>query len=237
MRKIVVINTKGGCGKSTVATNLAAYHAFAGFHTTLMDYDPQGSSMRWLSKRDETRPRVNGVSACERSARVTRSWQLRVPMQTERLIVDTPAGLEPQRLMEITRGAHAIVVPVLPSDIDIHAASRCIADLLLVARIDRRDERIAVIANRAKKNTNVYRALTRFLHSLDIAFVTSLRDAQNYINCSDQGIGIHELNDNRAIRDRRDWQPLLDWIESRRPVPQLVAGTAFSGGGNEPYGR
>lgn len=235
MRKIVVLNTKGGCGKSTIATNLAAYHAMSGYKTTLMDYDPQGSSMRWLSKRDETHPRVNGISAFERSARVTRSWQLRVPMETEVLIVDTPAGLEQHRLVEITRQAHAIVVPVLPSDIDIHAASRCIADLLLVARIDRRDERIAVVANRAKKNTKVYHALTRFLQSLDIPFIAAFRDAQTYINCSDQGIGIHELNDNRALRDRRDWQPLLDWIASRRTTPQIVAGTAVSGGNSEPY--
>lgn len=234
MRKIVILNTKGGCGKSTVATNLAAYHAVAGFKTTLMDYDPQGSSLRWLSKRDETRPRINGISAFERSAGVTRSWQLRVPMETERLIVDTPAGLERHRLQEVTRHAHAVVVPVLPSDIDIHAASRCIADLLLVARVDRRDERIAVIANRAKKNTKVYAALTRFLQNLDIPFITSLRDAQTYINCSDQGIGIHEMMDNKAIRDRRDWQALLDWIESRRAVPQLVAGTAMSGS-KDPY--
>lgn len=234
MRKIVVLNTKGGCGKSTIATNLAAWHAISGFNTTLMDYDPQGSSMRWLTHRDETRVRINGVAAAGRSSGVTRSWQLRVPMQTEALIVDTPAGLEPQRLTEITRNAHAIVVPVLPSDIDIHAASRCIADLLLIARIDRRDERIAVLANRVKKNTRVYHALTRFLRSLDIPFVASLRDTQNYINCSEQGVGIHELNDNRAIRDRRDWQPLLDWIGSRRNVPvQLVSGMTAGG---EPFG-
>lgn len=236
MKKIVVLNTKGGCGKTTIATNLAAYNAQAGFQTTLMDHDPQGSSMRWLSKRDETRPRVNGVSAFERNNRVTRSWQLRVPMQTERLIIDTPAGLDPQRLTEITRNAHAVIVPVLPSDIDIHAASRCIADLLLVARIDRREERIAVVANRAKKNTRVYRALTRFLASLDIPFIASFRDTQNYINCSEQGIGIHEIADNRALRDRRDWQPLVDWIESRRAMPvQLVTGLAASG--SEPFDR
>lgn len=235
MKKIVVLNTKGGCGKSTIATNLAAYHALAGFRTTLMDFDPQGSSLRWLRKRDETHPRVNGISAFERNAGVTRSWQLRVPMQTDCLIVDTPAGLEPQRLAEVTRNAHAIVMPVLPSDIDIHAASRCIADLLLVARIDRREERIAVIANRARKQTRIYRALTRFLHSLDIPFVASLRDTQHYVNCSDQGIGIHELADARADRDRADWQPLLDWIATRRHVPvQLVASRQVAAGYDEP---
>ncbi|MDX1444344.1 MAG: ParA family protein, partial [Gammaproteobacteria bacterium] len=84
MQKIIVLNTKGGCGKSTIATNLAAYYAAQGFQTSLMDYDPQGSSMRWLSKRDESRALVNGIAATDRSASVTRSWQLRVPTQTER---------------------------------------------------------------------------------------------------------------------------------------------------------
>jgi chromosome partitioning protein len=225
MQKIIVLNTKGGCGKSTLATNLAAYYAANGHQTSLMDYDPQGSSMRWLSKRDETRPPINGVDAAGRSASVTRSWQLRVSTQTERLIVDTPAGLDPQRLTEITRKAHAVLIPVMPSDIDIHATSRCIADLLLVAKLDRREERIGVIANRAKKNTRVYQTLIRFLDSLDIPFITSLRDSQNYINCSYEGIGIHESAGNRLQRDLDDWQPLIDWLESRPTSPvQLVHG-------------
>lgn len=231
MKKVVVLNTKGGCGKTTITTNLAAYHAAAGYRTTLMDYDPQGSSSRWLSKRDETRPRVNGIAAFERSTRVTRSFQLRAPLDTEYLFVDTPAGLDPHQLTEITRNAHAVIVPVLPSDIDIHAASRCIADLLLVARIDRREDRIAVVANRAKKNTRIYHALTRFLSSLDIPFIATFRDTQNYINCFEQGVGIHEVQDNRVLRDRRDWQPLLDWIHSRKahPVQAVVHGSVRPG--------
>lgn len=225
MQKIIVLNTKGGCGKSTIATNLAAYYAAQGYQTSLMDYDPQGSSMRWLAKRDESRPLVNGIAAAERSSSVTRSWQLRVPTQTERLIVDTPAGLDPQRLTEITRKAHAVIVPVMPSDIDIHAASRCIADLLLVAKLDRREDRIAVVANRAKRNTLVYKALTRFLESLDIPFVTSLRDSQNYINASSEGIGIHEMQGARTERDLKDWEGLTKWLESRPVAPmQLVQG-------------
>lgn len=229
MQKIIVLNTKGGCGKSTLATNLAAYYAANGHQTSLMDYDPQGSSMRWLSKRDETRPPINGVDAAGRSASVTRSWQLRVSTQTERLVVDTPAGLDPQRLTEITRKAHAVLIPVMPSDIDIHATSRCIADLLLVAKLDRREDRIGVIANRAKKNTRVYQTLIRFLDSLDIPFITSLRDSQNYINCSYEGIGIHESMGNRMQRDLDDWQPLIDWLESRPTSPvQLVHGLSTS---------
>ena len=50
LRKIVVLNPKGGSGKSTIATNLAAYYAWSGRSVALMDHDPQGSSMRWLRR-------------------------------------------------------------------------------------------------------------------------------------------------------------------------------------------
>ena len=56
-------------------------------------------------------------------------------------------------------------MPVLPSDIDIHAASRCIADLLLVAKIKRVENRIGVIANRVRKNTLMFQSLMRFLEN------------------------------------------------------------------------
>ncbi|MGH8399882.1 MAG: ParA family protein, partial [Gammaproteobacteria bacterium] len=144
--RIVVLNTKGGCGKTTLSTNLAGYYASHEFNTALLDMDPQGSSLRWLANRAQKRAPVTGIQGTERGGRVTRSFQLRIPPGTERLIVDTPAGLEPMRLQDVTRGADAILIPVLPSDIDIHAASRCIADLLIAGRIERRADRVAVIA-------------------------------------------------------------------------------------------
>jgi chromosome partitioning protein len=122
--KIVVMNSKGGCGKTTLSTSLAAYYAARGYHTALLDTDPQGSSLRWLANRGHRGPAITGLSGYDRSGRVTKSFLMRVPSETERLIVDTPAGMDPLKLQDVTRGAHAIMIPVLPSDIDIHAASR-----------------------------------------------------------------------------------------------------------------
>ena len=68
----------------------------------------------------------------------------------------------------MVRDAAKIIVPVLPSDIDIHTCSRCIRDLLLVAKIRREDDRIGVIANRVRRNTLTYQSLIRFLHTLGI---------------------------------------------------------------------
>lgn len=214
--RIVVLNTKGGCGKTTLSTNLAGYYASHDYNTAILDMDPQNSSLRWLANRDRKRPAVTGIQGNERGSRVTRSFQLRIPPDTERLIVDTPAGLEPMRLQDVTRGADAILIPVLPSDIDIHAASRCIADLLVAGRIERRSDQVAVVANRVKKNTQMYDKLKRFLGTLEIPFVATFRDTQNYAHASERGLCVHELEARNAREDVRQLNTLISWIESRR---------------------
>jgi chromosome partitioning protein len=215
MQRIVVLNPKGGSGKTTVAINLASYYALQNLRPVLMDRDPQGSSSRWLKKRTAQQPLIHGIAAYERNTRTTRSFQLRVPSETQRLVIDTPAALEPNEIPELTRDADSILVPVLPSDIDIHACSRCIADLLLVAKVRRDANRIAVIANRVKKNTLIYRSLMRFLETLRIPIVATFRDSQNYIRGAELGVGLHEMKPYLVREDTEQWAPLIQWLETR----------------------
>lgn len=225
MQKIVILNPKGGSGKSTIATNLASYFAVQGLSPTLMDLDAQGSSMCWLKKRTVDQPVIHGIAGFERHARVTRSFATRVPPEAQRLVIDTPAALEPQRLPDITRNATAVLVPVLPSHIDIHAATKCISDLLLIAKIRRNEHRIAIIANRVKKNTLVYASLLQFLETLRIPVVATLRDSQNYIRTAESGSGLFEMKPYAVREDLDQWLPLLSWL-SRRSVLPVEAGTA-----------
>ena len=133
LNRIVILNPKGGCGKSTLATNLAACYAEQGPTPAIMDYDPQGSTIGWLERRSSDLPHIHGIAAYKKSMQATRSWQLRVPEDTLNLIVDSPASISHDDLRELTRDSSSILVPVLPSALDIDAASKCIADLLLVA--------------------------------------------------------------------------------------------------------
>ena len=190
LNRIVVLNPKGGCGKSTLTTNLAVHYAHSGKAPAIMDYDPQGSSMAWLGRRPADLPKIHGVAAFKKSMQATRSWQLRIPTDTETVIVDSPAGISHDDLREITRDASTILVPVLPSPMDIHAASRCIADLLLVAKVNRNERKLAVIANRTRKNTKSLARLMRFLDSLGIPIIAVLRDSQNFVHAAEQGIGL-----------------------------------------------
>lgn len=221
----MVLNPKGGSGKTTIATNLASYFAAQGQKPTLMDFDPQGSSTRWLRKRTATQPPIHGIAAYERNTRVTRTFALRIPGDCRHVVIDTPAALAAQTMPEMTRQAAAILVPVLPSDIDIHAASRCITNLLLVAKIPRHEQRIGVIANRVKKHTLMYGSLMRFLESLRIPIVATFRDSQAYIRAAESGVGIFEMNASQVDDDLEQWTPLIDWLARRaaRPETQLPA--------------
>ena len=217
-QRIIVLNSKGGCGKTTIATNLASFYASAGYVTALVDHDPQASSMRWLSLRPKEKTEVYGVPAYERPrSGVTMSWHRRVLPGTDRVIIDAPAGVMGQQLQEFVRSVDTVLVPVLPSPIDIHAATRFIEELLLVGKVRSFGVNVAVIANRMKKNTLVYHSLERFLTTLKLPFIASLRDTQTYVRASARGVGIYEMWDQRVSEDKRQWQPLIDWLEQLEP--------------------
>jgi chromosome partitioning protein len=218
MQRIVVLNPKGGSGKTTVAINLASYFASHGAMPVLMDFDPQGSTLRWVRKRKPSQPQIQVIAAFEKDTRTTRAFQLRVPENASHVVVDTPAALEPGQLPEMIRDADKIIVPVLPSDIDIHACSKCIRDLLLVAKVRREDNRLGVIANRVRRNTLTYQSLIRFLHTLGIPIVATLRDSQNYVRAAELGVGVHEMKSYVAQEDVAQWAPLVQWLAAPRPV-------------------
>ena len=214
LNKIVILNPKGGCGKSTIATNLAAHYANGGATPAVMDYDPQGSTMAWLDRRPEDLPKIHGIAAYKKTMQSTRSWQLRVPTETDTLLIDSPASVDHDDLRELTRDSTSILVPVLPSSMDIHAASRCIADLLLVAKVDRRDRKLAVVANRTRKNTKSFATLMRFLDSLGIPIIAVLRDTQNFVRSAEQGIGVCEMTPSRVKPDVEQIEKIAGWLDA-----------------------
>ncbi|VAW65280.1 Chromosome (plasmid) partitioning protein ParA [hydrothermal vent metagenome] len=214
MKRIIVINAKGGCGKTTVSTSLASYYATQGVNTALFDYDPQGSSMRWLKLRSAEQAEIYGVVAHKNAARsVTMSWQLRLPTETQRLIIDTPPGLKGPDLREQLKGVDKILIPVLPSPLDIFATADFIRDLLLDVKVRLNDTSIGIVANRVKKNTVAFQSLERFLNSLNIPVVAQLRDTQNYLRATEEGMGIHELKGKNVYVDKMHWKSIAQWLD------------------------
>lgn len=211
MRKIMTINPKGGCGKTTLATNIASYFAQEGFNVTLADYDLQQSSMDWLKARPEEYPDIVGVNATEAGTKV--------PRNTNFLIMDAPAAVHGNDLANMVKKAETLVIPVLPSPVDMRACAHFIKELLTVGKVSRKQTKMVVVANRAREYTIAYHQLEAFLSALKIPFITTLRDSQAYIRAADQGLGIFELPPSSVYTDLEQWDPLVRWLKSKRSIP------------------
>ena len=208
MRTIMVLNPKGGSGKSTISTNLAAYYATQNANVVLADMDPQGSSLEWVAARSAGRPLIKGVDASGASVRHARN--------TDVVIMDAPAGAHGKDLTALVRKAETFIVPVLPSPIDMRAAANFIAELRKNARVANKQAKFAVVANRVREHTRIYSELEAFLKKLKVPVLTHLRDSMNYVRCAERGIGVHELAPYASATDREQWKPIVTWLKSKR---------------------
>lgn len=214
LRKVVVLNPKGGSGKTTLAFSLAGYLAGTGRTVALLDMDKQGSSRRWLQNRSTELPAIQSLPPPDDPA-----GTITIPPDIDVVVIDAPAALPAEELADYTCGMHAVLVPVLPSDMDIHAASRLVSDLLLKAQVSRRNGRLGIVANRVKERTIAYRQLMRFLESLSIKLIGVLRDSQNYTHAAAAGRCLHEMAASQVKKDVAQWSAITNWLEDRLAEP------------------
>ncbi len=212
MRHIMLMNAKGGCGKSTLATNLAAYYAREGLSVALADYDPQRSSIDWLARRPDSRPTIAGVDAVTEGLR-------HLPRSADVLIIDAPARTYGSELTQLVNHAETILVPVMPSGIDMQASSKFLDELRSTNRVSNKKAKVAVLANRVRDNTNAADDLDEYLQKLRIPYMGWLREAQNYVRAYSRGLGIHELPEYLAWPDWQQWEQITAWLNSKRSQP------------------
>jgi len=210
VKKIVILNPKGGCGKTTLATNLASYFALRGPTPTLIDTDPIGYTTRWLERRPQDRCKINGIGIHELALRGNRVWPVPVPKEAGPVIIDTPAAVGRREITELTYDADCILIPILPSAFDVHATAGFIAQLLLLTEFDRP---VAVVANRTRKNTRSLAALLQILNGFETPTIAVLRDSQNFVHAADLGLGIYELPHYRVKQDIEQMDRIVDWLD------------------------
>lgn len=227
MKTTLVINPKGGSGKTTIAINLAACLAADNVSTTLMDYDPQGSSLTWLRSRAPQAPRIYGANGAPGRFGQLRSFEMYVPPQTRHLIIDAPAGSAGVLLQEMVERAHSILVPVVPSIIDIRATEFFIRTLLAMPKVRARGARVGIVANKVRVSMPAYQPFLRFLESLELNMLARLLDSDAYLRAAENGIGIFEMDAGQTAAERKQFMPIIEWVTGRHAQYADLAASVY----------
>jgi len=156
-KHVCVINWKGGCGKTTIATHLAVALASSGLDTGLADYDRQETAKLWEKLRPKDAVAVSLIN-----------WRKdfgQRPNSLQRLVVDCPPSLRTKRVQAIIAESNIAVVPILPSIFDEMATLAFLKRLGAIKSVRKHKKRVLLVANRYRTGRSASRDLEAFLVS------------------------------------------------------------------------
>jgi len=207
MKTVLVASSKGGVGKTTLSTNLAAHFALDGKRTVLVDADRQGSAHHWASKRAHLEHAVLPVDGTRRD------WGKKVPEDAQRVIVDAAAGAHGDELAHFLDVADAVVVPVMPSTIDMEATVPFLDSLAKHPRVRKGKLPVGLVGNRLRPWTTASQQSMDTLRQWPYPLVAQLRDTQAYVLMAGLGRSLFDYQSQQIREHQADWAPLLKWLK------------------------
>jgi chromosome partitioning protein len=202
MKSVLIANTKGGCGKTTVATNLAGYLASIGNRVGISDLDRQKSSTHWVKRRPKDQYTIQSYTNLDKSSDL--DW----------LIIDAPAGIRNDKLKDAVKLADCIIVPIQPSAFD-SGATESFLEILSEEKAIRKEKTfVALVGMRVNTRTNAANILNTFMENTGFPILSNLRNAQVYVNAAEEGLSIFEMRPSLVKQDLEQWFPITQWVVS-----------------------
>ena len=226
MQRVLIASSKGGCGKSTLTTNLAVALAHAGRRVAVFDCDHQGSSLEWARVRGPIQPAIP-VQASAEGVGFGAGWSLRIAPATDVVLIDTPAGLRRFHVAELLRRCERVLVPIVPSAMDLRATLPFLSELGQQPLVRSGQVKVGLVANRRRERTVASRELDALVRQLPFPLVASIRDSQAYVLTTALGKGLFDFRTAATAECRAEWGPLLAWLDHRLaagPQAELALG-------------
>ncbi|WP_428305389.1 division plane positioning ATPase MipZ [Lacipirellula sp.] len=179
---IVCANSKGGVGKSTLATHLAVWLFDLGFQTALLDTDKQRSSSQWIV---EAEPKIT-VRVADTPEECLSNVQ-ELLSSHDFVIGDAPGGLEDlSRTLLIL--ADLAIFPISPSILDVRSVAGATTVLRYAQGINGGKPEGRLVLNKMKTRDTISKELKEGAPQLGLQVAQHVvRDLQAYRDAAQQG--------------------------------------------------
>jgi len=201
---ILIGGEKGGTGKTTIATNLAAMRALEGRDVLLIDTDPQGSANYWAQSRDDEN-KTPRVACIQKFGKGLPKEVQDLATRYEDIIIDA-GGRDSVELRSSLVVVEKAFIPIQPSQFDIWTLNQ-MDELVETAKAFNPDLEAKVIISRASTNPSVHESdetgkLLNDFPNLGLVSV-SIRDRIAYRKAAKDGLAVIELKpkDPKAIKE------------------------------------
>lgn len=196
---LLIGSQKGGCGKSTLATNLCAYYAHKGGDVVLVDADRQGTSSRWAQDRAENHPLLPKVHCVQKYENINPTI-LDLCKRYEHVIIDA-AGRDSRELRTGMISADILIIPFRPSQPDLDTLPKLWELISEAQEINMALVPTAVLmmSPNNPKIKEVEEARQYFLDFPGIKLIQSdIKDRKIYRDAMSEGQGVIEMNNTQA---------------------------------------
>jgi chromosome partitioning protein len=204
-KHVAVINWKGGCGKTTIATHLAVALAISGLDTGLADYDRQATTKLWKRLRPKDAVSVSVVD-----------WRKdfgKCPASLQRLIIDCPPSLRTKRVRAIIAESDIAVVPLLPSIFDEMATLGFLERLEAIKSIRKHKKQVLLVANRYRIGRSASQRLEEFLVDEGLVLTARIPERDIYADLARDGLTVFDRTGKRAVEQQQAWFSLVQSVE------------------------
>jgi chromosome partitioning protein len=158
---LAVVNQKGGTGKSTVATNIAACFAAEGREVLLIDADPQHTALDWRADRPDNQPLLQTIGLPVRNLH----QELEPFRRKYEVIIIDGGGRITATARAAVMASDFLIVPILPSKPDLLSTQDFFREVINEVTAVK-DIQGAILINQVQTGTLINREVREHLKEL-----------------------------------------------------------------------